>query len=127
MTVRRMIRNASAASAVEFAITAPLFFLLIFAIIESGLLLWSQVNLQHGVALAARCASIDTVKCGTPEGIKNFAAENTFFGVSPSVFSVETAACGYRVTATYTFRFITSPLGVPVQTLQAQSCYPRRL
>src|SRR5262245_58124959 len=34
-------------SAVEFGLTAPAFFMLIAGILECGLLLWTQVSLQH--------------------------------------------------------------------------------
>jgi Flp pilus assembly protein TadG len=43
---------------VEFTFTLPFFFILIFGLVKAGLLLWAQVGLQHGVELAARCASV---------------------------------------------------------------------
>ena len=52
-------RDERGATALEFAILAPVFFLIIFGIIAFGLLFWTQVGLQHGAEMAARCASIN--------------------------------------------------------------------
>ena len=59
MNIFRIIDDNRGASAVEFALTAPVFFVMLFAVIDGGLLLWTQVGLQHGAEAAARCASID--------------------------------------------------------------------
>lgn len=62
MKVKQFIRDVDGASLVEFAVTAPLFFLLMFGIIQAALMLWAQVGLQHGTEAAARCASVsDTI------------------------------------------------------------------
>jgi len=42
----RFLRNAGGATALEFALIAPVFFALVAGIIELGLLLWTQVALQ---------------------------------------------------------------------------------
>ena len=44
---------------VEFTVTLPLFLLLMFGILQAGLLLYTQAGLQHGVEVAARCASVN--------------------------------------------------------------------
>ena len=54
MSLQRIIRDAHGTSAVEFALTAPAFFAIVFGIIETGLMLWTQQGLQHGAQLAAR-------------------------------------------------------------------------
>ena len=51
-------RDQRGATALEFALLAPVFVLLIFGIIGIGMLFWTQVGLQHGVQMAARCASV---------------------------------------------------------------------
>lgn len=50
------LRKESGASIVEFALIAPIFFLLIFAIIEFGLLFWVDLTMQHAVREGARYA-----------------------------------------------------------------------
>ncbi|GAB2880769.1 pilus assembly protein [Uliginosibacterium flavum] len=49
-------RKETGATAVEFALIAPVFFLLIFAIIEFGLLFWVDLTMQHAVREGARFA-----------------------------------------------------------------------
>ncbi|HZP75477.1 MAG TPA: TadE family protein [Pseudolabrys sp.] len=119
--------NSNGTSAVEFALTAPLFMMLVFGVIEGGLLLWSQINLQRAVAIAARCASVDTLTCADAESIQNYAAQQAY-GISlpASTFTIDSPACGNRVTAVYTYRFLTTYFGMPTQSLTAQSCFPRK-
>jgi TadE-like protein len=109
----------------EFALTVPVFFALLFGIIGSGLLLWMQLGLQHGAEMAARCATVNANICGSVSSIQSYAAGQAYgLNPSPSVFSVTTQACGNQVSASYTFQFITSYVGIPSLTLSAQSCFP---
>jgi hypothetical protein len=125
MRISRIWSEAQGASAVEFALTAPVFFAIVFGVICFGLVLWTQIGLQHGAEMAARCASINKALCGNSSDIQSYAATETFgLNPSPSVFSVSTPACGNQVSANYTFQFITTYFGVPTLTLSAQSCFP---
>jgi len=126
MKIIQMLRDSRGASAVEFALTAPVFFLLLFAMIEGGLLVWTQIGLQHGAEAAARCASINSTLCGTTATTQNYAAQNAFgLSIAPSVFSVTSPACGSQVSATYTYGFLSTTFGVSSLTLNAQSCFPK--
>jgi len=125
MKPRKLRRDERGASAVEFGLTAPIFFLILFGIIEGGLLLWNQLALQHGAEMAARCAGVNKTLCGSPADIQSYASQQAFgLNPDPSVFSVSTASCGTQVTASYTFNFITSSFGTPSLVLTAQSCFP---
>lgn len=53
---KRMRRRQRGASAVEFALIAPLLFFLLFAAIEMGLLYWANLTMQHAVREGARYA-----------------------------------------------------------------------
>jgi Flp pilus assembly protein TadG len=126
MKIVRMLRDSRGVSAVEFAMTAPLFFLLLFGMIEGGLLLWTQIGLQHGAEAAARCASINSTLCGTTATIQNYAAQNAFgLSIAPSVFTATSPACGNQVSASYAFGFVSNSFGMPSLTLNAQSCFPK--
>jgi Flp pilus assembly protein TadG len=114
------------ASALEFALTAPVFFLFIFGIIQFGLLLWTQIGLQHGAEMAARCASVNSTLCpsGNPGAITSYAAQQAFGLALPSqTFTYSTSACGNQVSASYTFEF-PAILNLSPVTLTAQSCFP---
>ena len=63
---------------VEFTVTLPLFLLLTFGLLQAGLLLYTEAGLQHGVEVAARCASV------------NYAANQ--LGLSQSCFIVSGSA-----------------------------------
>jgi Flp pilus assembly protein TadG len=65
MMFRRFARNKDGTTAVEFAMTAPLFVALLLAVIEGGLMLWTQLGIQHGSEAAARCASVNATACAT--------------------------------------------------------------
>jgi Flp pilus assembly protein TadG len=120
-------RNIAGTTAVEFAITAPVFFMVLFGIIESGRLMWTQLGLQHAVEMAARCASVNKTLCATANDIKNFAVQQTY-GVSPpaSTFttSVPVNGCGNQVNASYTYQYVSTYFGTPSVTISAQSCFP---
>jgi Flp pilus assembly protein TadG len=112
-------------TAVEFGITAPVFMMVIFGILECGTLLWTQLGLQHGTQMAARCASINASICGNENNIQAYAAQQAYgLAVPSSVFSSSTSSCGKQVNASYTYQFISSYFGAPTLVLTAQSCFP---
>jgi Flp pilus assembly protein TadG len=120
----RLLRDESGASALEFALTAPAFFLFIFGIIGAGLLFWTQTGIQHGAERAARCASINSTLCPNSSAITNYASQQSFGLTLPtSTFAHSTPACGNQVTANYTFQFPTI-FGIPPLNLKAHACFP---
>ncbi|MDR3409606.1 MAG: pilus assembly protein [Formivibrio sp.] len=50
------MKKQKGVSVVEFALVAPVYFLLIFGIIEFGLLFWSDLTMQYAVREGARYA-----------------------------------------------------------------------
>lgn len=120
--------DSRGASMVEFGLTLPLFAALLFGAVEAGLLLWTQLGLQHAVATAARCATVSTTTCGTESAIQNVAV-NSAYGLDPppATFSFVSASCGNEVTANYSYHFITGRIaytGASV-ALTARSCFPK--
>ena|ERR1700704_6285772 len=47
-------RGTSGTAAIEFALIAPVFFLMLFAILETGMVFFAGQTLQHGVVQTAR-------------------------------------------------------------------------
>jgi Flp pilus assembly protein TadG len=125
MMLRAFAGDARGASAVEFAITAPIFCMLLVGIIEGGLLLWTQIGLQHGTQMAARCATIDRSVCGSADQIQSYAAQQSY-GLNPpsSTFTFSAAACGNQVSASYQFQLLSNYFGMPALQIRAQSCFP---
>ncbi len=126
MSIRSFLRARSGTTAVEFALTAPLFFGLVAGVIELGIVLWMQVTLQQGAEAAARCASVNKTLCGSTSQIQSYAAAQSY-GLSPpsSTFSVSAPSCGNQVSASYVYNFAFGYIGVPKVTLTAQSCFPK--
>ena len=124
MRQRRLPFDISGATALEFALCAPAFFMLMMGIVELGLLLWMQMALQEGVESAARCASVNKATCNSTGNIQSYASAQSF-GLAPPVatFTVSTPACGNQVQASYTPAFLPH-FPIPTRTLTAQACFP---
>jgi Flp pilus assembly protein TadG len=120
----RFLSNIGGATALEFALCAPAFFMLVMGIVQIGLLVWMQLSLQQGVEAAARCASINTITCSSSSQIQAYASAQSY-GLTPpvSVFTVSTSACGNMVQASYTPTYLPS-FPIPTRTLTAQACFP---
>lgn len=124
MKLTTIWRDNCGASALEFALTAPAFFLFIFGIIEFGLLFWTQIGLQHGTEMAARCAGVNPTLCPSSNAITSYAAQQAFGLSLPSqTFTHSTPACGNQVSASYAFQF-PEILNLSPLTLTAQACFP---
>jgi Flp pilus assembly protein TadG len=125
MMMRRFRHDARGVTAIEFAFTGPVFFALIFLVIEGAFLMWTQVGLQHGAEMAARCATINPSLCSTSAAIQSYAVGQTY-GLNPpaSTFSFAAASCGNQVSASYNFAFLVSLFPTRTIALTAQSCFP---
>jgi Flp pilus assembly protein TadG len=75
-------RNTAGATAVEFALAAPILFLLMFSIIEFGRAWWAKNSLQYAVERAARyavvCDSNPPSTCPSDSSIKTFASNQVY-------------------------------------------------
>jgi Flp pilus assembly protein TadG len=125
MMIHRIRRDNRGATGVEFAITAPVFIAMIFGVIEAGLLLWTQLGLQHGVEMAARCASVNTTVCADSQSIQSYAAQEAYgLNPAPPTFTVTAAPCGNQVSASYTFQPLAHYFPSATLALSAQACFP---
>ncbi|AVA24572.1 TadE family protein [Rhizobium sp. NXC24] len=61
--IRKIWQSRSGASAVEFALVAPVFFLMLFGMIELGRLLWTSHALHDTAIATARCMGIPQTEC----------------------------------------------------------------
>ena len=121
----RLARDCRGATAVETAIVLPAFLLVLFMVVEAGLIFWTQSTLQFAVESAARCAALSTTQCGTTSSIQTYAASKAVgISVSSSSFNVTTPSCGHEVSISYSFNLIVAGLLPGNITLNAQSCHP---
>ena len=140
MTPKRLWDDTRGSSLIEFTVSVPLFLLLVFGLVQAGLILFTQTGLQHGVEAAARCASVNysanqlglSTSCFsiapntvTDSTIKTY-AQNNSWGINPASakFAVGHTcgtAPGYQVSATYPYNVLNYLFNL---TLSAQSCFP---
>ena len=86
MTIAETLQDRRGVGAVEFALIAPLFIGLTFAAIDGGMLIWTQVGMEHAVESAARCAAVGAATCKSAKAIENYAASQAY-GLIPTVIS----------------------------------------
>jgi len=121
--VRALAKNRSGHAAVELAFIAPSMLMFILGIMEVGRVMWLQSALDYSVVEAARCISNSPSTCGSASQTQSFAASQSGAGFATSVFTVTTASCGNKVTASYPM-MLDIPYVSWSTTLTSQACYP---
>lgn len=74
---RNVVRETSGASAVEFALVAPLFLLMLLGIAEFSRLFWTTYGLQETAISTARCMGVPQTEC-QKNGAYDAATANAF-------------------------------------------------
>lgn len=121
-----LLRDGSGNTALEFALAAPVIMMVILAMAEFGLLLWTQSSLHFAVEQASRCATVDTSLCNSAAAVQNYAASQAYgLTIAPGVFTYTAATCGNQVSASYRYDFVVTGLFLNSLTLTAQSCFPK--
>jgi len=122
---QHLFDDRSGATAVEFALVAPVMIVMIFGILEFGRAAWTLNALNFAVESAARCAAIDQNNCATAVQIQNHAAGFAAgLAIPPSTFTVSTQTCGKQVVATFAFISVAPIVASLPITLSARACYP---
>ncbi len=124
--VRHLLQSCAGTTALEFALVAMPFLMLLFGIIDFSRFVWTQSTLQFVVEKAARCAVVNPTLCG-PAQIGTYALSQQVLpsDIQAADFNYDASGtCGSKVWITKSFTF-TVPRLIPVtMTLKAQSCYP---
>ena len=121
--VRALAKSRSGSTAVQMAFVAPAMLMFILGIMEVGRVMWLQNALNYSVVEAARCISNSPSTCGSASQMQSFAASQSGAGFASSVFTVTTASCGNKVTASYPV-MLDIPYVNLSTTLTSQACYP---
>jgi Flp pilus assembly protein TadG len=123
--IRKLLAHSGGVTAVEFALTAPLFMALVWGIIGAGLALWTQFGLENAVEAAARCASVNTKTCTSQSTTATYAATKTLGVTIPaSAFTFSKQSCGNQVAGTFVYAYLTNVFHAASVTLSAQACFP---
>src|SRR5260221_10924021 len=118
-----LTNSRSGTVAIELAFTAPALVMFVFGIMELGRVLWLQNALDYSVVAAARCISNNQSQCSGPSQTQSFAASQAGAGFAASVFTVTTASCGNKISASYPVVFDIPYMNIST-TLTSQACYP---
>lgn len=134
MSRRAFASDRAGATAIEFALLAPVFLVLLFGIIEIGRLIWVKQVLTEAAYSAARCAAL-AAPCKAAADVQSYAAARaTRWGLK-----VDAAQIGYTasttcdsntgsVQVTMSYRFaspLTGLLPALPATVQAHGCFPK--
>jgi len=118
------LRDARGTTAVEFAIIAPVFMLMVVGTLYLCMLLFTVGSLQYAVEESARCAAVKSTICSDSPSTISY-AQNHFYGsgILTPTFTYTALTCGYQVkaSASYIFNFGQSTMTVPIS---AQACFP---
>ena len=127
MTVRDFLkaiqRNDEGSSAVEFAIIAPVFLLLVLGTIGLCFALFLVGSLHFAVEDGARCAAVKTAICADAATTVTY-TQGRYLGpnVSPT-FTSTAQACGQSVSATVNYS-MNIGFRTYVIPITATACYP---
>ena len=123
---RKYFSNESGVAAVEFAIVAPVFIMLVMAIIDFGRIYFIKSSMQYVVEQAARHAMVNqSISASDLNVFANTEATNV--GLNDAVFASTPDDSGtvnfMIITGTYNFTFITPLVGTTL-VLDAKSATP---
>ena len=115
--------NDHGATAVEFAIIAPVAIMFLVGSVSLSLMLFSLGGMHFAVEAAARCASANPTLCGSSTAIVAYANSRYSGALIRPIFTYASAACGNQVSASITYTF---DVGMYRQSvpLSATSCFP---
>ncbi len=113
-----ILRDERGATAIEMAFVAPVFLMLLFGIIHSGLLLFTKANLQYAVQRHVRCLAIQ-LSCPSP-------TTHYFALGSTPVFTPTQLTHCQALTGTVSYDFSVLMVQRTV-ALSATACFPRIL
>lgn len=127
-TLRRFCkgrRGARGATAVEFALVAPVFLIFVLGIMDFGRLFWVKNLMQYGADKTARYAMVNpSVAATTLEDYADAEIGDMFTGITFEVTTETIDGVEYRtVSASYTFSFF-MPLALDDIVLSAKSRTP---
>lgn len=132
--MRDFLQRCEGATAVEFAIIAPLFFSMVFGTIVMGIAIWNTAILNQVAAESARCVAVGGPACtALPAGcvsvaatcfVMTLASDRGIPGLTPSDIQIDRAAqigaaLSTRVTVAQPFAL----LGYSI-ALSASASYP---
>lgn len=127
--LRTFLGDRKGIAAIEFALLAPAFLMLLVGTMTMAMLFFTASSLHYATEAAARCASVKSTVCKDAATTTEFAKTNFYGSSQVPVFTCTgrvcggTAACGNKVVGTVT---VTLDVGIASYStpLRADACYP---
>jgi Flp pilus assembly pilin Flp len=115
--------NDRGTAAVEFALVAPAFIVLVVGTLYLCICLFLIGSLHYAVEEGARCASVKTTICTNATTIISYAQSRYFGPGGTPTFTYSAASCGNSVTASmnYVLSVGLTQFTVPIS---ATACFP---
>lgn len=118
--------NTSAATAAEFALVVPVFIILVFGTINTGIAMSAVTQVHYAAERSARCLAVDVTASCSKASIDTF-AKGLYNGpgLTGLAFASPTTdpSCGKQVTGSGTYAILTGFDSTSV-TISATACYP---
>jgi Flp pilus assembly protein TadG len=113
--IREFIRNEEATTIIEFALVAPIFFMLMFTMIEFGMIRFSQVAIEAALSQASRTASIgaSTGGCDRVCTVQRAVQRRTMGLINASAISVASVVVGQGSTVAPDICLTVTPYASP--------------
>jgi Flp pilus assembly protein TadG len=135
--VKRLFGNARGATAVEFAIVAPTFLMMIFLMLDGGRMLFTKQALNELAMAAARCTALKSTGCATASAAQTWvvdrARQKSQLALTTSMVTINmTTNCNGQANmakATIDYTYQKGPMNLLPQstvpsTLTSSSCFP---
>ena len=126
---RRIRRSQRGATAVEFALVAPIFLIMVIGVFELGRAMWIRASMQYAVEETTRYAIVNT--SATTSALATYAASaysSSGINISGATFSATQATTSgityVTITGSYDFSVIVPLVPIPDITLSAKSRIP---
>jgi len=122
---RYLGRCRRGATAVEFALIAPVFLIMVMGTVELSRAMWIKATMQYAAEETTRYAIVNT--SASTSTLETYASNVvSTYGVSTTdmTFSATSSSTAVSITITYTFSTIVPILSIPDISLNAMSQLP---
>ena len=136
--IRPLVRDSAGATAVEFALLAPTFLMLLFLLFDGGRMMFAKQSLNELATATARCMATQQASCADAASTQTWAVNRGLtrdnLQLSTTDVAIDTnATCGgvtgmIQTTITMTWKkgaMTLLPQSAAPATLRATACFPK--
>jgi len=126
---RRFINSRKGATAVEFALIAPVFLIMVIGVFELGRAMWIKASMQYAVEETTRYAIVNTgASTSTLAAYAQSAYSSSGINITGATFNASQATSGGKtyvtITGSFNFSVLVPIVPMPDVTLSAKSRIP---